>query len=519
MKFETTAQTEARKRMASRKLATAATETPLNKELFAYRSLQYSSSRPPLYPIARSEDFNLRGHRRPLAWNTADDLAQNLTIIGWMIRTHLNFTSAFEFQPRTGDSEYDLYLKKWMRRRCQKQFVDVQRIWSYDSMFRIWAGLKLYYGDTIMTKAKVGRLQLFESWNIGKGSVDKTLSPEMQEAAQEEIKLLNDVGLVWNGYAVDAYGIATGDGTGNLIHRMLVPWEAAIYDGDFTKPSGMRPASRLLPAMNFARDFLDNTQFKLTKEKIASMFGMAIFRDHQLKGGFDWNYASGNTTQPGAAPQVGSPGTNAAIPYLQYEMRPGLKLELEREDKVAFLESHNPSSEWLAFSRELGRMILAAFNIPYTLYDSERANYSSMKGDRELYKQSSLEERERNRQAKAEGYDHILAGGFGDGSLELPAGIKDPADIAYHLVPRGTWLLDIAKEGKEIREQVAAGHLTNEDACDQLGTGDFYDITERLSREQQYQRDKNVIVVVGLPGHIASTDQEPAAVAPKAPEA
>jgi len=525
MRIETSAQTAQRERMTTRKLAAASAKTPVNKELFMYKGLQYNPSRQPLWPIARSEDWNLNSYRRPLAWATADDLVQNFTLAGWMIRHRIDRVASFGFQPLLDDQDENQRIRTYLHGRMHRKYCDVSRRWDFDTMFRAWAGQKHCYGDAIMTKAPLGQFQLFESWNIAKGAcptldlTGKPLSREMIEAAQADINRLNDIGLVWNGHAVDAYGIATGDSTGSLIHRMLVPWDSAIYAGDFTKPSGMRPGSRLLPAMNFARDSLDNIQFRLTQSKVAAMFGMAIFRDHQMKGGFDFQYAQGASNAPGGAstPPVATPGTNNSVPYLSYNLQPGLKLELESTDRAEFLESKMPSAEWLNFNRELFRAILAAEDIPLALYDPTGANLAIIKVSQEQFRHATHGEREDNKRAYSEGCLWMLNGGVADGTFKLPKGIKDVEDIPHQIINKGTWLLD-ANDKKEIREQVAAGHLDNVTACEMLGNPDFFETTKRLSVEQKFQRDLNVTVVQGLPGHIASTDQEPPATAPKPPE-
>jgi capsid protein len=247
--------------------------------------------------------------------------------------------------------------------------------------------------------------------------------------------------------------------------------------------------------MNFARDFLDNTQYRLIRAKIEAMIGMVIKRDHNLAGmGFQYD-ASGS-------PITGTDGqgTNAVKPYLQYELKSGMKLELEREDSAEFLEAKTPSAEWMAFGKELCRLILAARNIPLSMFDPSNCNYATMKADRELYRLSSHEERGKNADSYRHFADHVLNNAYGTGQIELPPGINDPEDIPYNLVPKGSFLLDPEKESASIQSMVAAGHLTNEDASHRLGTGDFYENAKRLAREQKFLRDNKVMVVLGSPG-------------------
>jgi capsid protein len=192
---------------------------------------------------------------------------------------------------------------------------------------------------------------------------------------------------------------------------------------------------------------------------------------------------------------------------LDYELRPGLKLELEKGEDAKFLESTTPSANWLEFSKELIRLILAAKRIPYSLWDSKGATYSAQRGDFNRYKISCREEQAANKAAYREACEHILSWGFATGDLELPPGVTDVEDLRFELVPRGTFILDTTKESAAIQQQVAGGHLTNEDACHQLGTGDFYEIQQRLAAEQKFQRSLGIQVVLGIPGQPVSTDR------------
>ena len=475
----------------------------LSKEQLAFQALQYSQSRPPIWPVVRSEDFELRGHRRALSWATALDLSQNLTLVSWAVRFHQNFTSSFEFQPRTDDPEYNAYLKSWFTKRTGKA-CDVHKRQSLSTMFRNWCAIKVLYGDALMAKIRdpetgTGRLQLVEAWQIAKGFVDGKVAPDKRAQAQAEVDLLNDQGLLLDDFgAVRAFGIASGDSSGDLVHRMLLPFDAAVYDGFFVRPTATRPPSPLLPAMNFARDFLDNVQYRLTRAKIEAMFGLVIHRDHNLVGNHDFLYGRGLQGAP--------PEANVAVPMLEYDLRPGLKLELEREDKAEFLESKTPSKEWLDFSDQLCRLILASLDIPAELFDGKGTNFSQQQSAFNLYKISAFEERDKNKAALGEAIDHILDGGVADDSLLLPRGIHNASDIPYALIPRGVFILDAARSVDAILKQLAAGLLTFADASHQLGNGEIDYIAATRGREEKMFRDNGVTISIGLPGQAVVGD-------------
>ena len=131
-----------------------------------YRALEWSNARTNLYPVVRSEAWNLRGYRALLAKATVLEVAQNFPLLNFLVNTHLNFISAFSFQASTPNQDVNIMLEKWFKKASRKENVDVQRHFSLQSMIRHFAGMKIWYGDSIAIKCKGGKLQLLESWNI-----------------------------------------------------------------------------------------------------------------------------------------------------------------------------------------------------------------------------------------------------------------------------------------------------------------------------------------------------------------
>lgn len=424
------------------------------KTKFGYKQLEGRPARqlPPGLSVTADREFGLTGHRRNLAWNNAIDLEHNLTVIGWMIRLHLSYTANFRFQARTPDEAFNLALERHMAERSRPAAWDTQRKFSRDSMVRTFAMLKALHGDALVLKQRAGKFQIFEAWQIAKG----------KEAPKE----VNDNGLVLDPFgATEGFAICSGDSSGELVHRYLAAWDECVYQMSEVRPvrpTQTRGESPFLVAMDLARDQLDNRLYRLFRSKIEAMFGVVLYRDHNLKGAKDFQYNSATATPPENDP--------ATLPPLHYDLRPGLKLELEREDRAEFLESKTPNQTWLDFDKNISSHLLLAFDIPYSALDSSAANYSAMRADMNRYKLAIEHERERNAEAAHEMIEWALRADVAAGTLTLPAGFDFERDVDWELVPRATFILDEGKEVDAIIKKLSIGAMTYADAAKALGS-------------------------------------------------
>jgi len=320
------------------------------KALFSYRGLEDTDMRRRVNGNIKTQDEALKGKRQK-AINTTLELEHNLSLAAWAVRTHLNFVSSFNFQARTADSDFNRQLEKFIWRKSQKNTFDVQRRMSLEQMFRSFNALKVWQGDAGILKCEGGKGQLIESWQIAKAS---NASPSV-----------NENGLVLDQFsAIDKFAIC-GKVNGQLTEQRIVDYTDVIFDGFFSHGAQTRGHSPWMTSLNSARDLLDATEFYLLKAKLSSLFGLVIYRDHASKGGNDFQYdANGNPIE----------GTGDQNEYLDYRLNgAAIKLELDRQDKIDFIESKSPSQEFQEFAKTITRQILASLDIPYSAYDSGAA--------------------------------------------------------------------------------------------------------------------------------------------------
>lgn len=491
----------------------------------AYRGLQYDPARMPVASTMRSVDQDFLGQRRQLAWNSSTDLLQNLNIIGWMMRQHLAYTSLFTYAPRTADITYNREMREWYRLRTSKKRLDVQRRFTLEDMILTYANLKVLHGYAAMLKVKGGKLQLFEAWNIARGD-------GIQDDERRYGVTVNKDGVVLdeNG-AVDYVALATGNSTGNQQHRYLAHHSEIILDGFTERAAGTLWESPLMSVLTKARDYLDADEFQLIKAKLHSMFVVLRLLKPETEGGAGfptrqgtYGLPTGGVDQPadeGLASEAAQQQIAQPAPPPLSEIRTGTMITGEHGDDVKFLESRTPSHEYLAFTQKLCADLLSVLDIPLTFYYSNLGTYSSLKADSVRYSQSLTvrQQRRANADAMREAIVHLMRDGIAKRDMPLwRGGGYTVESFPFALIGRAPWILDPSKELPAMLSRLGAGLSDFEMVCDELGTGDFYDIIDRQAAQRTYAKDRGVLLNTGdvkikLDGH----DMEPQPTNPTPP--
>ena len=445
---------------------------------YTYRALLYNTGRAPLNSVAFSGDREFIGARRQLADNIAFTLDQNLPLIGWATRTHITYVSLFEFQPDTGDDTQDDELREWYHDRNDEERFDVQGRLGGDEMLSVYAGLKVYNGYSAILKVAGGRCQLFESWQIARGAGC--------EADEKKFGVTIDR----QGLVLDAFGkivmvaLCKGESSGSLQHVRLVPRNEILIGGFTNRSSHCLYESPLLPAMELAQDYLDVQQYQVLQAKVAAQFGFYALRDHNKTGGFNFERFNPIGTDGGVntTPMDGQPRPDPWQPTPLTGIAPGMMLEGEPNDKFGFITADIPSPQWDLQGQRVVRMILASMDIPDCFWDTNKANYASMRVSAGLYKQSCFRERRKNARIRRGMNTHLFRWGVVDGTLPIRKN-QTPESLKYKLVPRGVYLLDTAKELAGVLAAVGAGLTDFETAAADLGYDNQRDTVRRLQKQ------------------------------------
>lgn len=446
---------------------------------FRYRSLDPSYDRPWVNPSIVTLDEEFTGKRKH-AYAIVRDLVQNFALVAWATKTHLDFTTSFEFQSKTGNKSFDRKFEKWMKRHSRMKNIDAAGRMNLQTMLRTSEALQVWDGDSALLKLEHGRFQLLEAWQIAKTDGAPDGVDENGLVIDKDTGRIRQVALC-------------GKKDRSVVHVRMEDDDNLVWNR-FLPKSGTRGASRLLPALNHARDLGDATSYYLLKAKVAAMFGILIKRDSGRKGAHDFDYAPGGT--------AGAPKPGQRAP-LRFDLKPGLKLELEKDEDAKFIESATPPIQFQEFFKLMARLILSCLSIPYSAYDSTGASYAAMRAEFTKYRTSTEEDRALKAEMLDEMTEHMLRCAIIDDELTLPKGWT-VEDVESEWIPSATFVIDKPSEVAAMIELVAAGITTRQQVAKELGYGDIFETFDELGVEQKAIKKNELQITMGKPGAIVT---------------
>jgi hypothetical protein len=433
------------------------------KSQASYKGLQFNPARELPSVIVSGGDKDLQGHKKTLAWNSALDLQQNIALISWALNFYTAAVSDFRFQPKTGNEQADLALESWWRTRAAARNCDWQRRFALPDMIRAFNWLQVLHGDAGILKSQNGKLMLLEAMNISKG-----------EGCPEEAGVA-DNGLVLDEWgAVQRYAVATGDTSGQLVHRQLVDYDDLIFRGYFNRPTQSRGHSPLLPALDTARLYGAASADIGIRLRVESLIGLIVFRDRVKNPSKDFRYGQNGEATGGGDTEVPE--------NLEIELAPGLVLQLPTDAKVETLQANAVSGQGLQFLREMARAVLSVFNLSYSLYDSTAASFSGIRADYNKFRAATARRLEMTREVLDECTEWMLKHDLDTGALVLPGGIGWD-QVEWEHIPCSVVNIDAASEVDYYLKLLAFGLMTREEIAKALNLSRNSDVIKRLGAE------------------------------------
>jgi len=450
----------------------------LNKILqFGYNAVADKNRRK--RPVSRTEheDEILDQWSRRKALATNRDQHRNLAWVAWACRVHLDYVSSFTFRATSENEEWNERLEELVREKSMKENCDVAGRHDFDQMMRIFEQCKVTDGDAGLMKIKGGLLQPIES--------DRIAKPEGGGAPRDDI---SDMGLVLDSFGrVKWYCLNTRDKYNTMRYDRMVNARNMIFDGYFTRFDQTRGISPLLSALNTNQDLAEAFEYTLIKTKFHAMLGMAITR--QVTD--DNNDGFGPYGTDTATSSSGSTGTR-----YNFEMRPGLKLELDPGDGVDMLESKTPNEEFVPYTELMLRCALLAFDMPFSFFNSQQFSYNAGRQDTIRYIRSAKNKQDKNRAVRDAVTKWWLREWLLDGSITL----DEYNNAKWHWQASGTPLIDPQKEVPAMTQMVALGVKSRTEFANEMGM-DFRETARLLKREEDLFEKLGVRGVgVGQPG-------------------
>jgi len=421
------------------------------------------------------EDDQLDSRSREKALATNRDQHRNLSWVAWACRQHLDYVSSFKFRSKGENETWNERFEELMAWKMKKENCDVASRHSFDQMMRIEEQCKVTDGDIGLMKVKKGaRLQPIEADHIAK---------PLSGAKRNDI---TDLGLVLDDFgAVKWYAVNKRDKNGQMVYDKMVKAQNMFFDGYFQRFDQTRGISPLLSALNTNQDLAEAYEYTLIKTKFHAMLGMAITRE-KASSDDGWNYGSSSTTSS-------SGETSSAY---NFEMRPGLKMELAPGDGVDMLESKTPNEEFVPYTEAMLRCALLAFDIPFSFYNSQQFSYNAGRQDTIRYIRSAKNKQDKNRDMRDAITQWWLDEWLIDGTITL----AEYNQAEWHWQASGTPLIDPQKEVPAMAMMVANGLKSRTEFINEMG-GSFKETAELIQREEKMFEDLEIKGIgVGQPG-------------------
>ena len=342
----------------------------------------------------RHEQKILNSSQRMKMLATAQDQIRNHSLVGWMVRKHLDYVSKFHFSFRTDKPAVDALVNRIFQWHGAPRNLDYMGRFGRDELFRMFELEKVVCGDAGLLKLPGLKLQAIESDEIG--------CTDGYPAGDPTIRL-DDSGVL-----VDALGVPVGyclrarQETGGYQYIRTATMDELIFDAYWTRfKSQYRGVSPLSTAINTVQDLAEAFEFNLVKAKMHAIFGVAILRKAEESGGFGGSMGATAETEAAAA--------TSQQTELELNPRSINMVDLNPGEDVKTIESGTPSSEFIEGSYMFIHLAMLALDIPITCFDSRRSSFSARIADLNEYEVSADSKRTKNRYVREAYSDWVLA--------------------------------------------------------------------------------------------------------------
>lgn len=434
-----------------------------------YDAVDRVGQRRAVSPILRSEDQHLRPIDARKIIASSRDLSRNFSLVGWVIRQHLNYLAEFDFQchdDQIGETVEDL-VDEWSRpANC-----DATSRFSLCKLIRLTEQRKITDGDIFHLKLADGTLQAIEA--------DRIKDPTQR---QEGENWVNGVRLSKAGRPVEI-SIYKRDDTGGMSFEKRVGASNFIQYAHIERFDQVRGVSPLAAAINSFKDVYEAIDLSMAKLKVEQLFALAITRESIE--------ATGETT-----------GSESAGYEVDFKSGP-VKLELDPGDDAKFLSSDNPGGNTQDFIKLVIRLALTSLDLPYGLFDTGDTNFFGGKAGFMVYERSLLAKIRDLQEVLRQITIWKLKQWIVDGSLVLPDGMTI-SDVPFEWVHRGMPWWDASKEIAGDLDAIAAGLTDPYTVCKRRGLGEFEENVARIAKARAYAESLGVPIQWNRAGSAAA---------------
>lgn len=439
---------------------------------FGYEAIVNEGRRKRSKRVIQSEDRTLNRKGRDDLTSSTRDIVRNFAIATWVVRKHLDYTTAFNFQARTGVDEVDVQLERLLATRSRRGWIDTSRRHSLRRLIRIMEGRRIIDGDVGVNR-------------VGSGFVRGSI----QVIEEDRIRDPDDAGPEWtNGVKLNGLNQAVAFGVWKRTAKGLefdreVPARQFYLHGywDHTqRVDQVRGVTPLSAAINEVRDVKEGFDLSMMKLKVAQMFGLKIKRQVDGLGAY------GQTRV-----EDSEDGEEDSDDKYEVDLSKGpFQLDLDPGDDADFLNVATPSEESVEFLKLVIFVALKALDIPISFFDESQTNFFGSRGAL-LHYLRSCESKIGDIQELLEWITNWLVDlWIMDGELMLPSqmGIEE---VKWEWVPVGVPWWDPSKEVAGSIAAIGAALDNPQRICRAAGT-DFFENVDAISEAVTYAKSKGV---------------------------
>ena len=433
--------------------------------LFGYDATETTGRRRVRPVVLRNEDDVLDPKSRKRLISDTTDLRRNYSIARWAISKHLDYTSVFSFQCRTGNRALDERIEALMDWWSRPLNCDVTGRHSLQRLTRLSEGLRTVQGDMVVLKMSDGRVQLIEG--------DRIRTPnEGLPASIDPGKLVHGVEVTPSGRASRYIICDRAGGLSNkFTFKAAIPARYTYCHGVFDRYDQVRGVSPLASAINAFSDVYEASEYALAKAKVSQLFGIKFKRaaDTALTE-TESDTGTGPTFNFGRGPQV---------------------LDLDPGDDAEFMESRTPSTEFATYMDRMIAVALKSLDIPYSFFNEAATNYSGARQALLMYEQSAKVKRGEVRELLNQLTAWRLQLFIDDGVLVLPAGMT-VGDLKWEWISSGIPWIDPLKEASADIALVQSSLRSRQEISKERGR-DWFSVVDELAAEEAYLKEKNIV--------------------------
>lgn len=446
----------------------------------------------------RTVIFQKMPEHQVLPWGDSEKLRAMMTDqyrecspASWAVEKTLDYVTMQTLQVLTDDPAFnDEFEREFLTWGEEADFIGIH---SFDRMIELLTRHLFLDGDAGLLLVKGYKLQGIEG--------NRICRPTRWDDAPALAREATEDGLVLDRFGrIRCYIICGWDQFGySKIFNAAVEPKNFCYVSNmfrFDQRRGTPPAAN---AWNTFQDIEEIHEASNLKVKQHAMLAVAFTSNAEDPDGQD----EAEFTDPNdQEAQTEEPGTDELGRYDDFQLNVGTKVELEPGDDIKLLESSAPGSNYAQLTEVQLRKGFNSWGIPYSIWDSSKANYASMRVDRLELSRTAYRRwlpqvlRTRNKVLKfvlPEILRRLEAKG-----IAIPAGVT-PEALPYEWITDTDPWIDELNEVNAAGERMDRGLSSHVAECKRRGVNAYRIINEE-AKYLEYARLKGVTLTIGKPG-------------------